>query len=474
MALCIVEGEKKAIGLDALAWHGLGESADRPRWLTIGIAGAWNFWGSIGKTEGHDGARLDVKGCIPDIERITWLHRDVVIVRDANARINPSIHAASEKLAHELPKRGTASVLFVDMPADAGVSGIDDLAGLWGRDRVLEYLKTAAYDPQKRSQESKYDRIEDLPRLSELKAKKLRFFIPGFIAPGLVHVCTSESGHGKSYLFFWLLSRLSRGEHVFGRETVQCPVLILDRETPGSIIEERVVDLHINGDDPNLHYFGSFVGEEPPAPDSPIVLDFARRNSDSVILIDSQVAFFDGDENSATDTRKFYAGVRKLADCGPAVIILHHSGKSETARKYRGSSDIKGSIDTAWHLTNIGGNRLTKMRLEAWKVRSAQFDTEFVFQYEQGNFISDQRSHALDRNVTEQLTALLRKNPGIGAGAFETLAGKAGLGYGRARSFLEAGLAAGEICTEKGARNSIHYYLVEGDEAAENDASFRF
>jgi hypothetical protein len=67
--------------------------------------------------------------------------------------------------------------------------------------------------------------------------------------------------------------------------------------------------------------------------------------------------------------------LRRLADMGAAVIVLHHSGKGESARDYRGSSDIKAAIDVGYLLTNMGDGGLDRLRLKAFKTRF-QVDTD--------------------------------------------------------------------------------------------------
>ena len=48
LPVVITEGEKKTIALSALAQFGLQEHA-RPRWLSIGLPGVYNFRGKIGR-----------------------------------------------------------------------------------------------------------------------------------------------------------------------------------------------------------------------------------------------------------------------------------------------------------------------------------------------------------------------------------------------------------------------------------------
>src|SRR5262249_41580941 len=82
LPVVIAEDEKKPLALWDLAHQGLGDAAERPQWLPIGLSGVWNWRGTIGKTTGPDGSRRDVKGAIPDLARIAWKRRKVTILFD--------------------------------------------------------------------------------------------------------------------------------------------------------------------------------------------------------------------------------------------------------------------------------------------------------------------------------------------------------------------------------------------------------
>jgi putative DNA primase/helicase len=150
LPIIITEGEKKSLALEALAWHGLGDAADRPRWIPIAIAGVWSWRGKTGRIPGAHGGFDKTVGPINDLELIAWQDRQVTVVFDANVSSNDSVAMARRLLAQELRTRG-AHVLLVDLPADASVNGVDDLLGIWGKDRVLDLIMTAAYDPQTQS-----------------------------------------------------------------------------------------------------------------------------------------------------------------------------------------------------------------------------------------------------------------------------------------------------------------------------------
>jgi hypothetical protein len=136
--IAIVEGEKKALALWRLALH----DADVPRFIPIAIPGVWSWRGTIGKTGGPKGERLDVKGPIGDLGRIPWNGRKVFIVFDVNAHSNDSVKWARKGIARELGTR-EAEVDLVNLPEDCGVNGIDDLLALWGPARVLELFEQA-------------------------------------------------------------------------------------------------------------------------------------------------------------------------------------------------------------------------------------------------------------------------------------------------------------------------------------------
>ena len=94
------------------------------------------------ETGGPKGERLDVKGPINDLNRIPWDGRLVSIVFDTNVHTNDGVKWARKGICKELASRG-AEVKFVNLPADCGVNGVDDLLALWGPARVLDLFEAA-------------------------------------------------------------------------------------------------------------------------------------------------------------------------------------------------------------------------------------------------------------------------------------------------------------------------------------------
>lgn len=131
LPVIVTEGEFKTLALWRLANH----EVDTPRFVPIGLGGVWNWKGNVGKATGPDGDRRNVKGPIPDLDRIAWKDRLVIIVFDADVKINEHVRTARASLAKELRTRG-AKVAFLEWDTSTG-KGIDDHLAAVGPDLVL-------------------------------------------------------------------------------------------------------------------------------------------------------------------------------------------------------------------------------------------------------------------------------------------------------------------------------------------------
>ena len=294
--------------------------------------------------------------------------------------------------------------------------------------------------------------IADVPDVGDANSNGIAYLIEPELPMAAVIALTGDSGSGKStQATAWLRSAIEAGH----------PALVLDRENPQGIIADRMDRLGL-ADRPLLRWWGGWLPEEAPAPDSRIVLDWVRSTKPSpVVLIDSVVAFFGGEsENDAAAMRKFMHGPRRLADLGASVILIHHDGKADSARDFRGSSDFKAAVDVAFHVTNSSPDgKIDTLRLRCFKSRFG-FSGDLVYRYAGGRMLRDDATGAPARTIADQLTALLRQNPGATAKDFEAKAHREGLGRNRARTFLNDGVLSGVIRRETGAQRAQHYYLA--------------
>jgi hypothetical protein len=85
------------------------------------------------------------------------------------------------------------------------------------------------------------------------------------------------------------------------------------------------------------------------------------------------------------------------------------------------------------------------------------FSGELVYQYADGRFLRDDMVEAR-QTVAEQLTVILRLNPGITARKFDELVNDRGLGRNRGRTFLNDGVLAGTIQRRAGPKNEKRHF----------------
>jgi predicted ATP-dependent serine protease len=267
---------------------------------------------------------------------------------------------------------------------------------------------------------------------------------------GAVIALTGDAGSGKSTLATAWARDAWRTHGI--------PSVFLDRENPIHVIADRLTRLEME-DGPGVLWWGGWLPEEAPAPDSAIVRAWAREHR-GIIVVDSLSAFISGDQNDATVMRACLHSCRRLADAGATPIVLHHTGKSETARDYRGSSDFAAAVDVGLHVSSFATNgRLDRLVLRAWKSRIGACP-EIVYHYAGGQFVRSMAAEVRE-TLSEQLGDILRANPGVTARRLDQLALARGLSRDAVRTYLQDSVMAGRVDRRSGPNNAKEHYLVE-------------
>jgi hypothetical protein len=219
----------------------------------------------------------------------------------------------------------------------------------------------------------------------------VNWIIDGLIPEGAITLLTGDSGHGKTIFATALAGAIAHGKEFLGRAVKQRKVLYCDRENPAAVVKQHLHDLGID-ETSNLIYWGNWCEREPDGPDSASLLEFARQDK-PVMIFDPAIAFHPGDEQSSTETRGFMNHCRKLTSAGATVPLLHHVGKGENAKHYRGSSDYKAAVDVAYLLEKLGadpGGPLSELRLVPFKNRF-QGGTPLLLSFHNGRFAAGER-----------------------------------------------------------------------------------
>ena len=314
--------------------------------------------------------------------------------------------------------------------------------------------------PPAGSQTDDADSGEDVPLITDLAQipsiwtleMNLDWCVNEMIAKGSVTLICAESGTGKTWVGYYIAGCVAHGMPVIGHPSPASEVLYCDGENPLYVVKQRLFDLGIR-ENRNLIVWGGWNPWPPPSPNSPIVVDFARKHK-GLIIYDSLVEFHPGCEQSSTETRAFMRHFRKLANLGAAVVILHHTGKSETSKLYRGSSDIKAAVDTAYVLTKGPGESETlgRLSLACFKGRLTP-GRNFGMEFRKGvGFISSVHVPP-EKNIEDTIQEILEASPGLNQ--MQILRKTTALGLGRDR--VMSSLKNGPWVKAKGPNNSTLY-----------------
>jgi predicted ATP-dependent serine protease len=283
------------------------------------------------------------------------------------------------------------------------------------------------------------------------------WLIDRLIPERAVTLLCGDSGVGKSTFALALAGSIARGKAFLGRATQQRGVLYVDRENPLSVVRERLQRLGIEKT-PALVAWGLWVKPMPEGPTAPSIVQFASVHQ-PLIVFDSLIGFHPGSEQDASETRRHMQAYIALASAGASVIVLHHTGKADTAKQYRGSSDIKAAVDLAYVLESLSDSDagIRSLRLKAFKNRVTLPETLRV-DYQDGRFsVSDQRLET-NREIVERI---IGQHPGASKGEIENLASAAGVAQKRTRALLDEGVRAGWLVPDSGPRHRLSYRLAE-------------
>jgi hypothetical protein len=302
------------------------------------------------------------------------------------------------------------------------------------------------------------DKITDIAQLPSIWRLdgKIEWLIDELIPLGGITLIAAESGAGKTYLAYAIAGAVSRGVPFAGCAVQQRPVIYLDGENPLCVVKERLLQLGIP-ETANLHIWGGWIPEHPHGPESALLRKFAQGEK-PLLIWDSLVQFHSGNEQQATETRAFMNHFRALANVGATVLILHHTGKVKTASQYRGSSDIKAAVDTAYVLRSPASEngKLTWLILQNFKCRFAPgTDIGLVFQPGEGFRPSDIPKGPARKTPEAVIRDILTERPNINGKRIKELAKLRGVG----KNNIDDALRDGNWHRTRGTGRAILYAL---------------
>jgi len=358
LRVVITEGEKKTLALWVLGWHALGDAAERPRFLPVGLAGVWNWRGTVGKTTGPNGDRRDVKGVIPDFDRIEWKRRKVIIVFDTNVQTNNSVQKARRRLSEELARRG-ASVHWFEWEQRIAkhINGIDDLIGRSGPDYTRELLEKNSVPWRQGG--TRPVPVWTLAELREAKLEETDPIIEGILAAKETIAIVGRPKVGKSRLTEQLALSVSRAEEFIGHSVPRRGrVLILDLENRPEGTRARFLKMAGPSEaDANIFIYApetlANLGVTAATRDGLKMLEqLVRRVEPDVLIIDTWRLLLGGDENKSDVILQGLKALSRLRLVRPqlSTIVVHH------LRKQQGDSPAHLRIDPSAWIQAVSGS----------------------------------------------------------------------------------------------------------------------
>ena len=173
-----------------------------------------------------------------------------------------------------------------------------------------------------------------------------RFLIDNVLIEGTLTLLGSYTGKGKTLLALSLMRSVLDGFHWLGKYKVNRtgPVLLINEESPDSVL--KVYTTKIPEDAPfyALHFEQVRIDR---TTDQVALEEVIRAINPVLVVIDSLIRVHGHEEDSAVEMAQVIGQLRKYANTGITILLLHHhnKGTGPLETRARGSSDIPAGVD---------------------------------------------------------------------------------------------------------------------------------
>ncbi|HUK57470.1 MAG TPA: AAA family ATPase [Nitrospiria bacterium] len=189
--------------------------------------------------------------------------------------------------------------------------------------------------------------------------------VHGLIPTASVVMLCAREGVYKTFLSLNIAFAVAQGKPFLNRETETGAVLYIDAENPPDLLPLRLRSI---GSSENLHVWCWWHDPPPLALNGPF-MELASKEF-NLIVIDTLKRFMEGrDENSSADMAEITGQLRALTKHGASVLVLHHGGKAETAKDYRGSSELGAGVDVVLSMEKKREGETTILEIRSTKHR---------------------------------------------------------------------------------------------------------
>jgi hypothetical protein len=218
----------------------------------------------------------------------------------------------------------------------------------------------------------------------DLRDEPVRYLVDGLIPARSFGAIYGKPGSYKSFVALYLAAMVATGREAFGKATTPGAVIYIAGEG-GAGLKRRRDALMRHYDlpaDAPVYFIRAQLNLATTLDDRDALLAEVRalNISPSLVIIDTFARAFVGEENSAKDVGAAIAVMGSIEqETGAAVLIVHHSGKAESAGM-RGSSALLGAVDCELHCEKIGDDKTARLSLT--KSKDSEDGITFPFKCE--------------------------------------------------------------------------------------------
>jgi hypothetical protein len=290
--------------------------------------------------------------------------------------------------------------------------------------------------------------------IENYKDISVSFFIEDLIESNSVNLLVGSSNTGKTWITNLLTVCVADNKRFLDHKVDGGNVMICDSEMTLLSLRNRMIKLGIVNSE-NICIVHNYF---PDVTDNKAKDHFITevKNSNLKLLIIDSLNACSGylDENSNNDMKIFMDYINELKEY-TTVLLIHHTGKSESSSEYRGASVIKARCDNFFLVEKKGRIKVVKSRNLDKTGKIIEFDfhnddkVEFVVKTD--NYTYSQPKKTLSETI------LLNLEDGMNqTRLFEKMRSN-GVNFNdhEARKYLRS---LKEIETKKGLKNTSFYY----------------
>ena len=318
----------------------------------------------------------------------------------------------------------------------------------------------------------------NLPRCEDFPPKQVDWLVDGLIPAESIVAVSGDEGVGKTSFLLAMSRSLTEGIDFLGRRVSPTPVLYLGLDVSQVTLQAYIRALRWvpNG---AFRILTMWTGEDmqPPMLDNPIEMEklyAIAEEKHPVMIFDTLRDFYEGEENSSTDTKPVLDAVRKLRAKGATPVLLVHPPKSGNSI-IRGTGNISQKVDIPylmekdkWQgkdivvLTCPKKNRFgsTSFRLALRQQFIPTLPGPFLLMSEIKDWKPSEGWKRKEAN--EEVFEYVNENPGTNQKEIQKALK---MGERSIRSALEIGRDQGILRVARGERKEQRWYHVDSEES---------